>query len=484
MTVRTRLVVAAVVSAAVVAGGLVIERRIGAAPRAPSVAPPGVSGARYCPHGGGQGWRAWIVMANPTEVPSDVILTSRTGAGPPQTAASTVAPGTHVYVEVPATEMASATVVEFFGSPVAAGMVTARPDGEGGVGAEPCAHRPATRWFVPEASTLRGQDATVVIHNPFGSEAVIDVRLLGEAGPISHGRLRGLVLDPGQVTAVAVGRFALGEPGVAADVEAHLGRVVVGGVNVSTAGVRTVVGTPAPARSVVLPGTGDAASGRLVVSAPADDAAFRADALGTAGQSPLVDLESVPGESSATFDLPAEGGGVLVQGEGAAPLLAGRLLVPPAPQPVPEPPRERPRGGGGGGGQDDGGAGGGGRREEEREPPEPEPSDLASTGGAPVGATRWVALPATPPEGGPAALVLHNPGGGAAQVTVSILGEGEAGPEVVDVPAGSFALLELASTPVAVLVESEGAPVVPAQVSLDPRTYAIAVGVPVGRSGG
>lgn len=475
MTARIRLLVAVALAATVVAGGFAMERRIGAAPRAPSFAPPGVSGARYCPHGGGQGWRAWIVMANPAEVPTDVVLTSRTGAGPPQTVASTVAPGTHVYVEVPAAEMASATVVEFFGSPVAAGMVTARPDGEGGVGAEPCADRPAARWFVPEASTLRGQDATVLIHNPFGSEAVIDVRLLAEAGPISHGRLRGLVLDPGQVKAVSVGRFALGEPGVAAAVEAHLGRVVVGGVNVSTAGVRTVVGTPVVSGSWVLPGAGDVAAGRLVVSAPADDAAFRADVLSAAGPAPLVDLESVAGHSSATFDLPAEAGGVLVQGEGAAPLLAGRLLVPPAPEPAPVPRRERRGGGQGGGGQ-----GGEDGREEPPEPREPEPGDLAATGGAPVGANRWVALPATPPEGGPAALVLQNPGGGAAQVRVSILGSEEVMPEVVEVPPGSFVLVELPSTPAAVLVESEGAPVVPAQVSLDRRTYAIAVGIPVG----
>jgi hypothetical protein len=473
VTARTRLAVAAVVSAAVVAGGVTMERRIGAAPRRPSASGPGVSGAWYCPHGGGQGWRAWIVVANPTGVPSDVILTSRTGAGPPVSTTSTMAPGTHTYVEVPAPKMASATVVEFFGSAVAAGMVTARPDGEGGVGAEPCADRPATEWFVPEASTLRGQDATVVIHNPFGSEAVIDVRLLGQGGAIAHGRLRGLVLDPGQVEAVSMGRFALGEPGVAAAVVAHLGRVVVGGVTVSPAGVRTVVGTPAAASSWILPGTGDLASGRLVVSAPADESAFRADALGQAGQGPLVDLESVPGGSAATFDLPQEGGGVLVQSEGAAPLLAGRLLVPPAPEPAPRPRRERRGGGGGQGG------GGGGRREEPPEPSAPEPGDLAATGGAPGGAARWLALPAAPPEGGQAALLLHNPGGGPAQVTVSFLG-GEARPEVVEVAAGAFAQLELPSTPVAVMVESVGGLVVPAQVSLDRRTYAVAVGVPVG----
>ena len=480
MTVRSRVVVAGAVAAAVVTGGLVMERRLGAAPAPPSSAGSGVSGARYCPHGGGQGWRAWIVMANPTGVPAEVIVTSRTGAGPPSSIPSTVAPGTHAYVEVPAPEMASATVVEFFGSPVVAGMITARPDGEGGVGAEPCADAPATEWFVPEASTLRGQEATVVIHNPFGSEAVLDVRLLGESGPIRHGRLRGMVLEAGQVKAVSVGRFALGEPGVAAAVEVHLGRVVVGGVHTSTAGVRTVLGTWSPSSSRVLPGSGDAGAGRVVVSAPADEAAFRADALGEAGPTPLVDLESVPGGSAAAVDLPGGGAGVLIQGEGAAPLLAGRLLVPPAPEPSPEPPRPTRR---------ERRQGGGERREEPPEPPEsPEPGDLASTGGAAAGEGRWVVLPVTAPEGGPAALVLQNPGGGVAEVTVSPLGapgaSPQAAPNEVAVPAGSTAVLPLPPTPTALLIEATGASVVPAQVSLDRRTYAVAVGVPIGRSAG
>ncbi|MGH2676484.1 MAG: DUF5719 family protein, partial [Actinomycetota bacterium] len=224
MSARSRLLVALAVSSAVVVGGVTMERRLGAAPPIPSEEEPGVSGARYCPHGGGSGWRAWVIVANPTEGPADIVVTSRSGAGPPQTTASTVAPGTHLYLEVQAPEMASASVVEFFGSAVAAAMVTARPDGEGGVAAEPCMDRPATRWFVPEASTLRGQQASVVIHNPFASEAVIDVGLLTGRGPIRHGRLKGLVLDPGQVKAVSIGRFALGQQGVATAVTADLGR--------------------------------------------------------------------------------------------------------------------------------------------------------------------------------------------------------------------------------------------------------------------
>jgi len=477
---RGRLVVAGVVAVAVVVGGVAMERRLGAAPPAPTDVEPGVSGAWYCPHGGGSGWRAWVVVANPTDTPADLVLTSRSGTGPPQASTSIVAPESHAYVEVPAPEMASATVVEFFGSTVAAGMVTARPDGEGGVAAEPCADRPATRWFVSEASTLRGQEANVVVHNPFASEAVVDVGLLTGKGPIRHGRLKGLVLDPGQVKAVPVGEFALGEPGVAAEVTAHLGRVVAAGINVSTAGVRSVVGTPAPAARWVLPGAGDPAAGRMVVAAPSGQAAFRADALGQSGQTPLVDLESVPGGSAAAFDLPAEGGGVLVEGEGRQPLLAGRLVVPPAPAPAPErrpkPRKDQERKGGG-----RGGGGKGQERAKPEEPPPPEPADLASTGGAPAGAARWLVLPATAPEGGPAALLLQNPGGGTATVTVTLLGTGgpEGSPETVEVPPSATVRVDLPGTPVAAVVESAGGVVVPAQASLDRRTYAVAVGVPL-----
>ncbi|MGH2765446.1 MAG: hypothetical protein ACRDKA_05990, partial [Actinomycetota bacterium] len=164
-----------------------------------------------------------------------------------------------------------------------------------------------------------------------------------------------------------------------------------------------------------------------------------------------------------------QAGGVLVEGEGDSPLLAGRLLVPPAPAPPPEPRRDR-------------GQGGGERREEPEEPPAPEPADLAATGGAPTGAARWLALPATAPEGGPAALVLHNPGGATAEVTVTLLGaEGpEGSAETAEVVPGATIRLDLPGTPVAALVQSVGGVVVPAQVALDRRTFAVAVGVPLG----
>ena len=379
---------AVLVAAGVVAGGVALEGRVGLG--RPSARTTGdVSGAWFCPHGGGEGWHAWVVLANPGQVPADVRVTSWVGTGAPEAAPASIPPWSHVYVEVPASALASASVVEFFGTPVAAGMVTARPDAEGGVAAEPCTDRSASRWFVPEASTLPGQEAALVVHNPFATEAVVDIGLLTDHGPVRHGRLKGVVLAPGQVKAVEIGEFALGEAGVAAEVTAPLGRVTVAGVTGSPGGVRSVIGTPVPADRWILPGTGDLATGRLVVAGVGGESAFRADAQGSTAERPLVDLESVNQDAVAAFDVPADDGGLLVEGEGERPLVAGRMLAPPAPAPPKEPSGRKPAG--------QRGTGGGGKKGQPPEPSAPMPTDLAATGGAQVAAARWVVLPATAP---------------------------------------------------------------------------------------
>jgi hypothetical protein len=79
MSVRGRLAVAVLTATAAVGGGLALERL---GPRTPDPTTIGdeVSGAWFCPHGGGEGWRAWIAVANPTAEAAEVRLTS--GSGP------------------------------------------------------------------------------------------------------------------------------------------------------------------------------------------------------------------------------------------------------------------------------------------------------------------------------------------------------------------------------------------------------------------
>lgn len=462
MSLRLRLVVAVVTAGAVVAGGLFMERRLGASVPSPAPAGSERSGAWFCPHGGGEGWRAWITVANPGGEESEVRLTTWLGKAS-QTAAEIVPPGSHRTVEVPAGQMAAATMVEFLGSPAVAGMVVSRAEAEGGgVAAESCAEQAAKRWYVPEASTLRGEAAQVVVHNPFAVDAVVDVGLVAADRTVRPGKLRGIVLAPGQVRSVDLGRFALGEPALAAVVSAPLGRVATAGLTTSPGGVRAIVGVAEPSRRWILPGGGDG-SGSLMVTAPDDSPVpFHARVQTAELESALIDLEELPGGTIGVFEEGVRDAGIVVEADGPAPLLAARRLA--AAVPAPEPPRE-PRGGG--------------RRQEDEEPPAPAPPDLASTAGAPSSAAGWLVLPPVAPGGGGAVVLVENPGTDPAEIRVTPLGpEGPGQAETLLVAARTTVRVDLPQPAAAEIRATRGA-VVAAAAALDARTYAIASGIPI-----
>jgi hypothetical protein len=468
MGVRGRLTVAVLTTATVVVGGLALDRRIGL--RAPEAATVGteVSGAWFCPHGGGEGWRAWVAVANPTVETAEVRLTS--GSGPSaQRAREILPPQTHRTVEVPAAEMAAGTVVEFLGAEAVAGMIVVRPEGEGGgVAAEPCTGRGGTRWWVPEGSTLRGETARLVVHNPFAAEAVFDVGLVSRERTLHPGSLKGIVMGPGQLRALDLGRFALGEDSLSATVTAQLGRVVVGGVVASSGGIRSTIGIPAPSRRWILPGGGDG-SGFLSVTATTDaPAPIHARAQTAETETALVDLETVPAGTTWVLDEEVREAGIAVQADGPAPFVSSRRLFAPAPPPPPEPPRRDRRKGGR--------QARGGRNEEA---PPPVPPDVAATAGSPAPAGAWVVLPPVPPDGGPAILLIQNPDAAPAQVEVTTLGpEGPGEPQTVTVAPRTTARLDLPQ-PAAATVRAIRGLVVPAAAALGHRTYAVAVGLPV-----
>jgi hypothetical protein len=468
MSVRGRLAVAVLTATAAVVGGFGVERL---GPRATEPATTGseVSGAWFCPHGGGEGWRAWIAVANPTAESTTVRLIS--GRGPSaQTAREILPPLTHRTVEVPAAEMAASTVVEYLGEKAVAGMVVVRPEGQGGgVAAEPCAGRAGTRWWVPEGSTLRGETAQLVLHNPFAGDAVADVGLVTGERTLLPGRLKGIVMRPGQVRALDLGRFALGEESLSATVTAPLGRVVVAGVVASSGGIRSTVGVPAPSRRWILPGGGDG-SGVLTVTATADaPAPIHARTQTAETEAALIDLETVPAGTTLRLDEGVREAGVAIQADGPAPFVSARRLFAQAPPPPPEPPRRDRRNGRR---RDRGGA-------SEEPPPPPAPLDVAATAGAPAPASAWVVLPPVPPDGGPAILLIQNPEAAPAEVEVTSLGpDGPADPQTVSVPPRTTARVDLPQ-PAAATVRAIRGLVVPAAAALGHRTYAVAVGVPV-----
>ncbi|HUG87223.1 MAG TPA: DUF5719 family protein [Actinomycetota bacterium] len=441
---RMRLPGAVLVSLAVVAGGLALERGLGARTRAPGDVPAEVSGAWFCPHGGSERWQVWLVVANPASEPAQVRVVTY-GSERPVSQVATIEPGTQRYVEVQAIEPASGSAVEYFGGPVAAGMVMSRSSGKGaplGRAAEPCLAESSTRWYLPEGTTIRGFDQRVVVTNPFAQEAVISLWLTDERETLKPGELQGIVLPARRSIAFDLGDFSLGKETLATTVDVGLGKVAVGGVGISEDGIRAAVAVSAPATTWVLPGArDDAPSALTVLGTGRVEAPFRVRLQGMEGQVEVIsEAGALPGRAT-TQGVPAQGAGLVAQADGPEPFVAGRRLV--------------------------------------------APGDLASVSGVSGGATYWVALPTTSPLGGSATLIVENPGDSVADVRIAFLTE--AGPaEVPEIGRitlrpGGFRAVDLGpfvgTEPVSVVVRAEAGSVVVGQASRDEEGYAVALGV-------
>ena len=80
--------------------------------------------------------------------------------------------------------------------------------GEIGVGAEPCAPATSPTWFAPDGTTEQGEDAYLVVMNPFAVDAVFDVVLLTpKRAPIRSSELTDHVLRPGKSVAFRLNAF-------------------------------------------------------------------------------------------------------------------------------------------------------------------------------------------------------------------------------------------------------------------------------------
>jgi hypothetical protein len=235
------------------------------------------------------------------------------------------------------------------------------------------------------------------------------------------------------------------------------------------------VGVSRPATAWVLPGAGDADPTDVVIESPTGaDAPLQVLTQGPQGSKVVLEEESVGAHTADTFEVPQEGEGVLVDGAGAVPFVAGRRLTPPAPEQPQEP---AGRDGGRGRGKDRQG-----RRQQQKEEPAPTP-DLASSAGVPRASASWVAVSPLPEDGGRALVVIQNPGTVTARGRLILLSEDgplgeptdftlDPGYTVVDALG-----MEGDEQPLAVVVRLSRGEVAVAQVAADPKGFAVAVGI-------
>lgn len=453
---KSQLAIAILLVAGIAVGVAAVERlpRIGA----PAFGGGGSarSGAWFCPHGGGKGWNVWISVANPTDEPVSVRISSDTEEGPAaEPEVSEIPAASTVTVRAQARTRGSGTMVEYFdGTAVAGWVAEAGKDGESGeesgVAAEPCTADAGKRILLAGASTAQQQDPYVVIMNPFGAPASYSLRLFTEKDrPVETAEES---LRPHHAVAVRLNGLLLGEPAIGTEVVVGLGRVAAGNLDLVTGkggGARASVGwlAPDPSESsqtvVLLGGRDEDTSGIAVVNPWESSTELMARLLTADQEQTATGLEgvSIPAESASTRTVDAQSPSSLA-------LTSGPLAV-------------------------------------ARRSFSEQGDDGATTGVLP--ATSWVVLPAVT-QTGPfePRLVIANPGTQPADVSLRVLPENESKggltlPSAVVAP-GTTEAIELPEDAVhSAVVVTADVPVASGIVgySDDGRGYAVSAGVPM-----
>jgi hypothetical protein len=109
--------------------------------------------------------------------------------------------------------------------PVAAGHFGMLVDpASGALAASPCVEPRSTWWFTGAGATL-DHTSRLVIANVDPGPAVVDVRVLGESGPVSTIGTRGITIAPGAVRTIALTDIAPQGSDLSIQVQASRGRV-------------------------------------------------------------------------------------------------------------------------------------------------------------------------------------------------------------------------------------------------------------------
>jgi len=431
----------AIALAVLVIAGAGAAERLGPSEPAPPMRGTAVSSVWLCPHGGGTGWKASVVLANPGPTPVDVRLTALGADGPGPSTTLTVPAGREVVQPVASDATSDATYVEAFGGWVAAGWLLSGTDPTA-LAAEPCAPAGARTLWVVDSNTAQGQHAQLVVMNPFAVEAVFSVALFRpRLPPVRSADWTDLTLAPGSSMSLNVAAKLLGQPVVGAEVDVSRGRVAASSLGWSAdGGIRSVLATATTSAMWFLPVALGAGRSTLQVFVPGSAGVQLNTQLLSAGGTPIgagtaADTQQ-PGESTAGYEVISTGASSIdVASADGAPIVAAL--------------RAAGRGG-----------------------------DAAATGGATASALAWVVTPTAASRSAHPGLVLVNPGDAPVQVTLRLLAQGQGPPgpvTTVTVAAG-----RTAAAPAAFLAKAPGASVL---VTADGDVVALGTSTSGGKRG-
>ena len=452
MRARGQGVLTLAVVAAVLLAGVAFDRL---GPKAAGAAPPGLapSGAWFCPHGGGPGWRTVLELVNPGDTDATVRITTLGRDAPADPTTMTVPAGSELRQDTSGKDRGAATFVEYFGAWIAAGWTSVAGGTDRGVAAEPCAPRASRLWYAADNTTALGEDAYLVVMNPFDVPAVFDVALFTtDRVPIRDSNLTDVSLRAHRSVAVQLNQYVADEEAVMAEVDVTSGRTAVASLGITKdRGVRSALAWTGTATQAFLPVVAGSGQSQITVAVPgAAGVRFGATLFSNQPVQPVARLAGAAQgpQTARVYPLITDGASAaFVQTQDGGQIVAALRSV---------------------------GAGG----------------DIAATGATST-AVSWVVMPSGAGAHDTPALVLVNPGDASVVVTLHlVMPAGTAGvPDVtVTVPAASSAGAPpgfWASAPGAgVVVTSQGGGIVAmgASASQLPKgvaTYALSMGVPV-----
>jgi hypothetical protein len=201
----------------------------------------------------------------------------------------------------------ASALVELNGGAAVAEMVTIGPQGDS---VTPCASSSSDTWYFAEGATTIDATEVLMVFNPFPEDALVDMSFATETGHVVPQGLTGLVVEGRGMRAIAVGDAVRREAVVSTTVTSRVGRLVVarlqlfdGTGSIPRRGVALTLGAPATSPSWYFPEgyVSDGVTERIQVYNPTTrESRIEIDVLLDQGEADPVEL-TIPPRNRVSF---------------------------------------------------------------------------------------------------------------------------------------------------------------------------------------
>ena len=187
-----------------------------------------------------------IVVANGAATPVTGTVTIVPSSGSPVSTPISLGPDSQI--SVPETVSAGSpwvgAIVDVDGGAVA---VTQVVDGPLGRSVSPCATSGSQHWYLPSGQTRVNASETVLLLNPYPTDAIVDLSFSSDQGAEAPQDFQGLDVPPGGLVAVPLGTHLRRRAFIATSITARTGNIVAWETEIVTppANGAAIVGTPA-----------------------------------------------------------------------------------------------------------------------------------------------------------------------------------------------------------------------------------------------